>query len=74
MLPDIQIIENFTLIPSEKNKIVDTKVKNAISVLDNSVTKSVMVGKNFKNANTVLNSNRAFFSAARSGTENMMKK
>lgn len=73
MLPDIQIIENFTLIPSEKNKIVDTKVKNAISVLDNSVIKSVMVGKNFKNANTVLNSNRAFFSAARSGTENMMK-
>ena len=73
MLPDIQIIENSALIPAEKNKIVDAKVKNAISVLDNSVSKSVMIGKNLKNANTALNSNRAFFSAARSGTENMMK-
>lgn len=73
LLPDIQIIENTTLIPSEKNKIVDAKVKNAISILDNSVSKSAMVGKNLKNANTALNSNRAFFSAAKSGTENMMK-
>ena len=71
--PDIQIIENATLIPSEKNKIVDSNVKNAISILDNSVSKSAMVGKNLGTASKALNSDRAFFSAAKSGTENMMK-
>ena len=71
--PDIQIIENATVIPSEKNKIVDSNVKNAISILDNSVSKSAMVGKNLGTASKALNSDRAFFSAAKSGTENMMK-
>ena len=71
--PDIQIIENATLIPSEKNKIVDSNVKNAISILDNSVSKSAMIGKNLGTASKALNSDRAFFSAAKSGTENMMK-
>ena len=71
--PDIQIIENAALIPSEKNKIIDSNVKNAISILDNSVSKSAMVGKNLDTASKALNNNRAFFSAAKSGTENMMK-
>ena len=38
--PDIQIIENATIIPSDKNKIIDSNVKNAISILDNSISKS----------------------------------
>ena len=71
--PDIQIIENATIIPSDKNKIIDSNVKNAISILDNSISKSSIVGKNLGTANKALNSDRAFFSAAKSGTENMMK-
>lgn len=71
--PDIQIIENASLIPSEKNKIMDSNVKNAISILDNSVSKTAMVGKNLGTASKALNDDRAFFSAAKSGTENMMK-
>lgn len=71
--PDIQIIENATLIPSEKNKIIDSNVKNAISILDNSVSKTAMFGKNLGTASKALNNDRAFFSAAKSGTENMIK-
>lgn len=71
--PDIQIIENATIIPSDKNKIIDSNVKNAISILDNSISKSSIVGKNLGTASKALNSDRAFFSAAKSGTENMMK-
>ena len=71
--PDIQIIENATIIPSDKNKIIDSNVKNAISILDNSISKSSIVGKNLGTASKALNSDRAFFSTAKSGTENMMK-
>lgn len=71
--PNIQIIENATLIPSEKNKIIDSNVKNAISILDNSISKTAMVGKNLSTASKALNNDRAFFSAAKTGTENMMK-
>ena len=71
--PNIQIIENDEIIPIEKNKIVDNNVKNAISILDNSISKTVMVGKNLETASKVLNNERAFFSTAKSGTENMIK-
>lgn len=71
--PDIQIIENAALIPLEKNKIIDSKVKSAISMLDNSIAKTTIVGKNLGTASKALSNNRAFFSTTRKGTENMMK-
>ena len=71
--PDIQIIENNTLMPSEKNKITDSNIKNAISILDNSISKTAIVGKNLETASKALNNDRAFFSATKLGTENMMK-
>ena len=71
--PDIQIIENNTLMPSEKNKITDSNIKNAISILDNSISKTAIVGKNPETASKALNNDRAFFSATKLGTENMMK-
>ncbi|WP_304683109.1 hypothetical protein [uncultured Clostridium sp.] len=71
--PDIQIIENNTLAPLEKNKISDSSIEHSIAILDNSISNSIMVGKNIKNATELLNNKRAFFSATKKGTENMIK-
>ena len=71
--PDIQIVEDSTIVPLEKNKIIDKQIKSAISVLDNSVTKTAMTSRNLKNANNILNNKKAFFSTAKSGTENMIR-
>lgn len=69
--PTIQIIENNTLVPDEKNKINDLDIKKSISIIDNTVVNASMIGKNLKNSAELLNNNRAFFSAVRKGTENM---
>ncbi|MCI6266124.1 MAG: hypothetical protein MR598_04695 [Erysipelotrichaceae bacterium] len=71
--PTIQIIENNTLIPDKKNKINDLEIKKNISIIDNTVVNSSMVGRNLKNSTELLNNNRTFFSASKKGTENMMK-
>lgn len=71
--PDIQIVEDSTIVPLEKNKIIDKQIKSAISVLDNSVTKTAMTSRNLKNANNILNNKKAFFSTAKKGTENMIR-
>lgn len=71
--PTIQIVENSINIPNEKNKIKDLEIKKSISAIDNTVVNSAMVGRNLKNATELLNNNRAFFSASKKGTENMMK-
>lgn len=71
--PDIQIVEDSTIVPLEKNKIIDKQIKSAISVLDNSVTKTAMTSRNLKNVNNILNNKKAFFSTAKSGTENMIR-
>lgn len=70
--PDIQIIEDITLVPAEKNKIVDLNIKGAISMLDNYAPVN-RIGKNIKNGSELLNNNRAFFSANKKGTEHMLK-
>lgn len=71
--PDIQIIENLALVPLEENKIVDLEIKNAISMIDNYASKSIIASRNIKNASELLKNDRAFFSAAKEGTENMLK-
>lgn len=71
--PNIQIIENTTSVPLEKNKIVDVDIKKAISMLDNYVPKTAIMSSNIKNASELLNNSRAFFSSAKKGTENMLK-
>lgn len=71
--PTIQIVENKTFVPDEKNKIKDLEIKKAISTIDNTVTNSAMIGRNLKSSTELLNNNRAFFSASKKGTENMMK-
>ena len=71
--PNIQIIEDASIIPEEKNKIVDSEIKNAIMTLDNAIPKTAMAGKNVKNAAELLNGDKAFFSAAKKGTEKMLK-
>lgn len=69
--PTIQIVENNNVVPLEKNKIIDASVKSAIMSIDNTLTKSVIAGNNLKTGTTFLNNNKAFFSAAKEGTENM---
>ena len=69
--PTIQIIENNTLIPDEKNKINDLDIKKGISIIDNTVANSAMIGKNLKNGTELVNNNRAFFFSSKKRTENM---
>ena len=69
--PSIQIIENDIDIPLNKNKINDSRIKQALINIDNILPKSVIAGKNIKSSKELLNNNRAFFSAAKKGTENM---
>ena len=71
--PGIQIIEDERNIPSEKNKIVDSDIKKAISIIDNTIPNAVMIGKNIRNSAEFLNKNRDFFSAAKRETKNMMR-
>ena len=71
--PNIQIIEDSSIIPLEKNKIIDADIKNAVASLDNAISKGVIAGKNIKNARELLKGDKAFFSAAKEGTEKMLK-
>lgn len=71
--PDIQIVESSSIILLEKNKITDNQIKNAISVLDNSISKTAMTSRNLKNASNILKNEKAFFSTAKKGTENMIR-
>ena len=69
--PIIQIVENNKIIPSEKNKITDSNIKDAIATIDNVLPKSAIIANNVKSGTKLLDNNRAFFSAVRKGTENM---
>lgn len=71
--PDIQIIESNTLIPSEKNKIVDENIKKAVSIIDNYTSNGTIMTRNIKNASKLLNNDKAFFSSAKKETEKMLK-
>ena len=69
--PIVQIIENNKIMPLEKNKITDSNIKNAIATIDNILPNSAIISNNIKNGTELLNSNKAFFSAVKKGTENM---
>lgn len=71
--PTIQIIENNNIIPNKKNMIQDLEIKKAISIIDNSVVNSTFIGRNIKNGKKLLDNSKAFFSANKNGTENMLK-
>ena len=71
--PSISIIENSINIPNERNLIKDPIIKKAVATIDNSVSNIARMSKNAKNGVELLNNNRAFFSTAKKGTENMMK-
>lgn len=67
LFPLIQIIENNQVVPLEKNKIIDEKIKNAISTIDNVTPKSIIIGKNIKKGKQLLDDNRVYFSAIKEG-------
>ena len=46
--PIIQIVENNKIIPSEKNKITDSNIKDAIATIDNVLPKSAIIANNVK--------------------------
>lgn len=71
--PSIQIIENNSVIPDEKNIIHDLEIRKAISIIDNSVVNSAFIGRNIKNGKKLLDNSKAFFSASKNGTEDMLK-
>lgn len=71
--PNIQIIEDSSIIPKEKNKIMDPEIKDAVALLDNATAKGIIAGQNIRNAGQLLKGDKAFFSAAKEGTENMLK-
>ena len=70
---NIQVVENNTLIPLEKNKIIDSDIKNAISMIDNYAPKATVMKRNIKNASDLLDNKRAFFSASKKGTNEMLQ-
>ena len=71
--PNIQIIEDLSIIPEEKNKIIEPEIKDAVAILDNATSKGIMAGQNIRSAGQLLKGDKAFFSAAKEGTENMLK-
>ena len=71
LFPIVEIVENEMVIPDEKNKITDTKLKNAITTLDNVLPKSATVNKNIKTGKKLLDDSKEYFSAIKEGTENM---
>ena len=73
MFPDIKIIEDITIVPKKENKIVDSNIKNAITIFDNYAPKSVIMGKNKENEKEMLNSSRVFLYANRNGTNKMLE-
>ena len=73
LFPNIQIIEDSSIVPVEKNKIEDKEIKNAISILDNASSKGGIIGYNIKRADEILKGDKAFFSTAKEGTEKMLK-
>lgn len=70
--PSIQIIENPSIIPSEKNKITNYEINKAISTIDNILPKAVMAGQNLNVAKEILNNKRTFFSTSKSDATKMM--
>jgi hypothetical protein len=71
--PNIQIVEDLSIIPEEKNKIIEPEIKDAVAILDNATSKGIMAGQNIRSAGQLLKGDKAFFSAAKEGTENMLK-
>lgn len=71
--PSIQIIETKNNIPSEKNKIVNKDIKNILMKIDNIVPNSIIMNNNIKTGVELINNNKAFFSAVKKGTENMLQ-
>lgn len=71
--PSIQIVESTNIITNEKNRIKDIDIKKAISIIDNTVSNSSIIGRNIKNEKELLKNNRVFFSASKKGTGNMMR-
>lgn len=69
--PVIQIIENNEIVPSEKNKITDDKIKNAITTIDNVLPKTATISKDIKKSKKLLDDSKVYFSAIKEGTENM---
>lgn len=70
--PSIQIIENHQLVPSYKNKIIDSKVKNAIAIIDNSATKLTQATKNVINVKKITEGGKVLFSASEKDVGNML--
>lgn len=71
--PSIQIIEDNMIIPLEKNKISEPKIKEALATIDNVLPKTSVISRNIKTGKELLNNNRAFFSASKKAAENMIQ-
>ncbi len=67
--PFVQIVENSSIIPDEKNKIVDKEVYNALI----NASKAKKIVKGINKSHKLLDNKIAFFSAKKDGTENMLR-
>jgi hypothetical protein len=71
--PIIEVIEDNSLIPNENKKITDSKIKNALSKIDNASIQSTKVKKEITKTKDILDSNKVFFSASTSDAKKMLK-
>ena len=53
--PKVEVIKSETLVPLEKNKILDEEIKKVIAAIDNTNSKDLIVEENLQNAKEVSN-------------------
>ena len=73
IFPVIEVFEDDSLVPLEKNKITDSQIKNAVAKIDNLVPDTINIGKELKKGKKLLDKEKVFFSSSKMGTENMLK-
>lgn len=73
IFPLIEVFEDNSIIPLEKNKITDSQIKNAVAKIENFVPSTATVGKELKKSKELLDNEKVFFSASKKGTENMLR-
>lgn len=59
--PKVEVIEDKTLVPLEKNKILDEEIKKVIAAIDNTNSKDLIVEENLQTENDVLNNKKTSF-------------
>lgn len=70
--PLIQIVENNNIVPLESNKIIDKKIKDEISKVDNGLINTLRAGKNLKEGTELIKNSKNVYSTVVEKGTNLM--